>query len=129
MGQRLGSGAGTNASFGATHNFVPLPQLHLSLSADLAWANAADQKLNFGITPANAAAASAQGNPLPAYTPRAGLTTATLAAAGVYQYSRHWGVFGRFSLTDLVGSSDRNSPLTQRTFALSSLAFGVAYSF
>src|SRR5579864_2810402 len=52
-----------------------------------------------------------------------------LAAAGVSQISRHWGVFGRFSLTDLVGSSVRDSPLTQRTFTLSSFALGVAYSF
>jgi len=129
VGRRTGAGAATNASFGATHNFVPLPKLHLSLSADIAWANAADQELNFGITPTAAAAARAQGNPLPAYTPQAGFTTATLVAAGVYQFSRHWGVIGRFSLSDLVGSSVRNSPLTQRTFALSSFAVGAAYSF
>lgn len=126
---RTGSEAGTTASIGASYNFAPLPPLHLSFGANINWANAADQKLYFGITPADAAAASAQGNPLPAYTPRAGVNEVVLAAAGVYQISRHWGVFGRFSLTDLVGSSVRDSPLTQRTFTLSSFALGVAYSF
>jgi outer membrane scaffolding protein for murein synthesis (MipA/OmpV family) len=127
--QRMSSGTGTAAGFGASYNFAPRPQLHLSVSADIAWASTVDQKLTFGITPADAAAASAQGNPLPAYTPHAGVTAATLIGAGVYQISRHWGVIGRFSLSDLVGSSVRDSPLVQRKFALSSVALGMAYTF
>jgi MipA family protein len=126
--QRLGSGSGTTASFGASYNLAPLPQLHLSLSADVNWANASYQKTFFGITPADAATATAQGNPLPAYTPGSGATEASLAAAGVYQIGRHWGIIGRVGLNDLVGSSAKNSPLTQRTFA-PSFALGAAYMF
>jgi MipA family protein len=126
--QRLGSESGTTASFGASYNLAPLPQLHLSLSADVTWANASYQKTFFGITAADAATATAQGNPLPAYTPGSGLTDATLAAAGVYQIGRHWGVIGRIGLNDLVGSSAKDSPLTQRTFA-PSFAIGAAYMF
>jgi MipA family protein len=126
--QRLGSGSGTTASFGASYNFAPLQKLHLSLSADVTWANASYQKTFFGITPADAAAATAQGNPLPAYTPGSGVTEAALAAAGVYQIGRHWGVIGRIGLNDLVGSSAKNSPLTQRNFA-PSFALGAAYMF
>ena len=126
--KRAGRDSTTNVGFGASYNFAPLPQLHLSLSADTAWGDAADNKLKFGITPAAAEAATAQGNPLPAYTPGAGVTSATLAASGIYQFSKRWGVLGRLSVTDIVGSA-RNSPLTQRTASLSSLAIGVAYTF
>jgi outer membrane scaffolding protein for murein synthesis (MipA/OmpV family) len=127
--QRTGREAGTSASLAASYNFAPWPRLHLSLSADVGWDNAAQQKLIFGITPAAAAAASAQGNPLPAFATRPGVNDVTFVAAGVYQFTRRWGVLGRFSLTDLVGASARDSPLTQRAFALSSVAIGVAYSF
>jgi outer membrane scaffolding protein for murein synthesis (MipA/OmpV family) len=57
-----------------------------------------------------------------------GPTDASLAAAGVYQIGRHWGVIGRIGLNDLVGSSAKNSPLTQRNFA-PSFALGAAYMF
>jgi outer membrane scaffolding protein for murein synthesis (MipA/OmpV family) len=126
--QRLGSGSGTKASFGASYNVAPLPQLHLSLSGDVTWANASYEKTSFGITPADAAAATAQGNPLPAYTPGSGLTDISFAAAGVYQVGRHWGVIGRIAVHDLVGSSAKDSPLTQRTFA-PSFALGAMYMF
>ncbi len=127
--QRTGSGGGMTASFGASYNFSPWPQLHLSLGANVAWANAAEQKILFGVTPADAAVASAEGNPLPAYTPGSGLTGASLAGAGVYQLNRHWGIVGRVSFSDLVGSSVKDSPLTQRTSGLSSFGLGLAYMF
>ena len=98
MEHRTGSETGTTASFGGSYNFAPLPPLHLSFGANINWANAADQKLYFGITPADAAAASAQGNPLLAYTPRAGVNEVVVAAAGVYQISKHWGALSSFAL-------------------------------
>jgi outer membrane protein len=127
--KRAGKNPTAVVGFGASYNFAPVKQLHLSLSASTTWGDAADQELRFGITPAAAAAAAAQGNPLPAYTAHAGVIDATLAASGVYQFSRHWGVIGRVSITDIVGSSAKNSPLTERTFELSSFALGAAYSF
>lgn len=127
--QRTGSGAGTTASLAASYHFAPFPKLHLAFGPNIAWANAADQKVVYGITPADAAAATAQGNPLPAYTATAGLTTFTLVGAGVYQINRHWGVLGRVSFSDLIGSSARNSPLTQRSAELSSFGLAVAYMF
>jgi outer membrane scaffolding protein for murein synthesis (MipA/OmpV family) len=128
MEQRTDSGSGATAALAASYNLAPSPQLHLSLSALIAWNNTTLQKLEFGITPADSAAARAHGNPLPAYTPSGGLTDATLVASGVYQMSRHWGVIGRVSATDLIGSSARDSPLTQRTFALSG-GLALAYTF
>jgi outer membrane scaffolding protein for murein synthesis (MipA/OmpV family) len=126
--ERLGNGSGLKASFGGTYAFAPLPQLHLSLSADVSWANASYQKVFFGITPADAAAASAQGNPLPAYTPGSGATDASITAAGIYQIGKHWGLVGRLSEHDLVGSASKNSPLTQRS-NWTSVAVGAMYMF
>jgi outer membrane scaffolding protein for murein synthesis (MipA/OmpV family) len=125
---RLGSGSGTTATFGASYSIAPLPQLHLSLSGDVTWANASYRKTFFGITPADATAATAQGNPLPAYTPGSGLTDASFTVAGVYQVGRHWGLVGRVGLQDLVGSPAKDSPLTQRTLG-ASVGFGAMYMF
>ena len=126
--RRLGSTAGTQVELGASAAAAPLPKLHLSLGASLAWADASYQKTFFGVTAADAAQATALGNPLTAYTPKSGLTTAGVTAAGVYQMGRHWGLIGRLELQDLVGSQVKNSPLTQRTFQ-PAVAFGAAYTF
>jgi outer membrane scaffolding protein for murein synthesis (MipA/OmpV family) len=80
------------------------------------------------VTAADAAQATTLGNPLTAYTPKSGLTTAGLTAAGVYQMGRHWGLIGRLELQDLIGSQAKHSPLTQRTFQ-PGVAFGAAYQF
>ena len=81
-----------------------------------------------GVAAAQAAQATALDNPLTAYTPKAGLSTAGVTAAGVYQVSRHWGLIGRLELQDLIGSQPKNSPLTQRAFQ-PAVAFGAAYQF
>ena len=124
---RVGQKPGTLARFGASYNIAPTPQLHLSVSASIAWANASYQNLFFGITPANAAAASAQGNPLPVYTPRSGLTSAALAGTVVYQFTKHWGVLAFANEGHVLGAS-RDSPLTQRT-ATPVYAIAAAYTF
>jgi outer membrane protein len=126
--RRLGSTAGTQVELGASVAAAPLPQFHLSLGAGLTWADASFQKTFFGVTAADAARATALGNPLTAYTPKSGLTTAGLTAAGVYQMGRHWGLIGRLELQDLIGSQAKHSPLTQRTFQ-PGVAFGAAYQF
>ena len=118
---------GTLVRFGASYNTAPLPQLHLSVSASIAYANAAYQNLFYGITPADAAAASAQGNPLPTYTPRSGLTSAALVTTVVYQFTKHWGVLAFANLYNVIGPS-RDSPLTQRT-AAPIVAIGAVYMF
>src|SRR6202011_2360620 len=119
---------GTQVELGASAAAAPLPQLHLSLGAALTWADAGYQKTFFGVAATDAAQATALGNPLTAYTPKSGLTTAGLTAAGVYQMGRHWGLIGRLELQDLIGSQAKHSPLTQRTFQ-PAVAFGAAYTF
>jgi len=126
--RRLGSTAGTQVELGASLAAAPLPQFHLSLGAGLTWADASFQKTFFGVTAAQAAQATTLGNPLTSYTPKSGLTTAGVTAAGVYQVGKHWGLIGRLELQDLIGSQTKNSPLTQRTFQ-PGVAFGAAYQF
>ena len=91
-------------------------------------ARAGYQKTFFGVTPALAAQANELGNPLIAYTPKAGITTAGITAAGIYQISKHWGLIGRLGLQDLIGKQAKDSPLTQRTFQ-PSVGCGAAYQF
>jgi len=126
--RRIGSHPGTQASLGTSYGVAPLPDLHLSLSADLTWADASYQKAFFGVTPAEAAQATADGNPLKAYTPGSGLATVGFAAAGVYQLGGHWGLVARIGLHDLIGPSGKDSPLTQRTFQ-PNFAVGALYKF
>jgi outer membrane protein len=126
--RRLGSTAGTQVELGVSAAAAPLPQLHVSVGANLSWADASFQKTFFGVTAAQAAQATALGNPLTPYTPKAGLSTAGLTGVGVYQLGRHWGLIGRIELQDLIGSQPKHSPLTQRTFQ-PSVAFGAAYQF
>jgi outer membrane protein len=126
--RRLGATAGTQVELGASVSAALLPQFHLSLGAGLTWADSSLQKTFFGVTAAQAAQATQQGNPLTPYTPKSGLTTAGLTAVGVYQVGSHWGLIGRIELQDLIGSQVKDSPLTQRTFQ-PGFAFGAAYQF
>ena len=126
--RRLGSTAGTQVELGASVSAAPMQQLHLSLGASVGWADSSYQRTFFGVTAAQAAEATALDNPLTPYTPKAGLSTAGVTAAGVYQVSRHWGLIGRLELQDLIGSQPKHSPLTQRTFQ-PGVAFGAAYQF
>jgi outer membrane scaffolding protein for murein synthesis (MipA/OmpV family) len=125
---KFGSSAGTQASLGMSLSAAPLPRFHLSLGADLTWANSQYQRTNFGVTAAEAAQATAAGNPMSAYTPGSGLLDFNVTAVALYQMSKHWGLIGRIGLADLVGSPAKDSPLTQRTFQ-PSVAFGALYKF
>jgi outer membrane protein len=127
VARRLGSKPGTTVQLDGSISAAPLPQLLVSLSADLTWADSGYQKTFFGLTAAEAAQATSKGNPLTAYTPGSGLTMASLTAAAVYQLNEDWGLIARVSLQDLVGTPAKNSPLTQRTFQ-TVLAFGAIYN-
>lgn len=126
--QRLGSNPGTTVRFAAAVSAAPIPQLHLTLSSELTWASASYQKTFFGVTPAQAAQATTQGNPLPAYTPGSGLTGVSLIASGVYQVGQHWGYVARLGFNDIVGKPAKDSPLTQRAFA-PTVGIGALYKF
>jgi MipA family protein len=128
VGHRLGSTSGTQASIGASVSAAATQHFHISLSADVNWADARYQQTFFGVTAAEAAQATAKGNPLPAYTPGSGLTSVGMIAAGVYQVGDHWGLVARIGFHDLLGTSVKGSPLTQRTFQ-PSFAVGAMYKF
>jgi outer membrane protein len=125
---RLGSASGTQVSFGGSVSAAPTPQFHVSLSAEVTWTDASYNKTFFGVTAAEAAQATVQGNPLTPYTPGSGLNSVALTGAGVYQLGDHWGLIARVGLRELVGKSVKDSPLTQRTFQ-PNIAFGAAYKF
>jgi outer membrane protein len=127
VGRRLGSKPGTTVQLDGSVSAQPLPQFHVSLSADLTWADSGYQKTFFGVTAAEAAQATSKGNPLTAYRPGSGLTMASLTAAAVYQVSEDWGLIARISLQDLVGTPAKKSPLTQRTFQ-TVVAVGAIYN-
>ncbi len=128
IARRVGSHPGTAADVGAAYSVAPIPSLQLNFSTSLSWADASAQNTIFGISPADAAHATAVGNPLPAYTPRSGLVTAGATATAVYLLGEHWGVVGRIGLVDLIGNSVKDSPLTERTFQ-PNFAIGGLYVF
>lgn len=125
---RFGASSGTRVNVGASVAAAPVPQWHLAVSANVSWADANYERTYFGITAADAAQAASQGNPLPVYTPGAGLEKVALTGSSVYQISDHWGLVARLSLQDLVGAASKDSPLVQRPFG-PSIAFGAMYKF
>ena len=125
---KFGSAGQTEASVGASYSLTPIPRLHLSIGAHVNWGDARYGRINFGVTPSEAALANSLGNPLTAYKAKAGVTTAGVTAAGLYQIGKHWGMVGRVGLQDLVGSAAKDSPLTQKTF-VPSVALGAMYQF
>jgi outer membrane protein len=125
---KFGSAGQADAAFGASYSLTPIPRLHLSLGAHVNWGDSRYGRVNFGITPAEAAQANLLGNPLTPYRAKAGVTTVGVTGAGLYQFNKHWGLVGRIGLQDLVGSAAKDSPLTQRTF-VPSVALGAMYQF
>ena len=124
----FGSNPSTEVSFGTSFGFVPTPRLHLSIGADLSWVDSRFSRKYFGVTPAEAAQATAEGNPLTAYAPGSGFSTVGMTATGVYALTRHWGIVSRLGLTDIIGTQPKDSPLTQRTFGVS-FGIGGIYKF
>lgn len=128
VGRRLGANPGTQAQIAFGASASPAPALHLTATVSVGWADASYQRLFFGVTPQDSVLAAQAGNPLPVYVPKAGLTSAHLVFGAVYQFGVHWGFVARAGLSDLVGSSAKDSPLTRNSLG-KSVAFGVAYMF
>ena len=124
----IGSKPSTEVTLGTALGFAPTPRLHLSVGADLAWVDSRYSRKYFGITPAEAASATAQGNLLTAYAPGSGLATFGMVGTGVYAVSPHWGIVSRLGFTDLIGKVAKDSPLTQRDFGVS-FGIGGIYKF
>lgn len=116
VARRVGSHPGTAGSVAASYAITPVPSLQLNVSTSLTWADASTQNTFFGISPGAASRAAAVGNPLPPYTPGAGLVNVSTTFSAVYLLGDHWGVVGRVGLVHLLGDPVRDSPLTQRTF-------------
>jgi MipA family protein len=128
LAHRVGSHPGTAASFGTTYSVSPLPNLELTASTSVSWADAHSLNTFFGISPAEAAHTVAIGNPLPPYAPRSGVFNVSATFAAVYMLGDHWGLVGRVGLIDLIGNSVNDSPLTQRSFQPNT-QIGVLYVF
>ncbi|HWK48083.1 MAG TPA: MipA/OmpV family protein [Stellaceae bacterium] len=127
-GNTFGPNPGTEVSFGTNYAFTPLPRLHVSVGPQITWADSRYDKAYFGVTSAEAARATALGNPMRAYSPGAGIKDIGLSATGMYQVTEHWGLVTHVGLSELVGDAAKNSPLTQRTFQ-PSFAIGGTYKF
>jgi outer membrane protein len=126
--RQFGSLPATEASLAASFTAAPTPRLHLSIGAQINWG---DQKFNqkfFGVTPADAAAATAAGNELQPYHPGSGITNAGIVSTGVYALTGHWGLVGRLGFSEIIGTPAKDSPLTQRTFG-ASVGLGAIYQF
>jgi outer membrane scaffolding protein for murein synthesis (MipA/OmpV family) len=65
---------------------------------------------------------------LTAYDPKSSLGTVGMTATSVYAMTEHWGFVTRLGLRDLIGSAEKNSPLTERTFGVD-FALGAIYKF
>jgi outer membrane scaffolding protein for murein synthesis (MipA/OmpV family) len=124
----FGSNPTTEVSLGTSLGFAPTARLHFSIGADLSWVDSRFSRKYFGVTPAEAAQATAEGNPLTAYTPGSGLSTIGMTATGVYALSHHWGIVSRLGLSDVIGTPAKDSPLTQRNFGVS-FGIGGIYKF
>ena len=126
--RELGTDAGTQAGLAASFEAAPTPRFHLSLGAQLSWADSEFNQKHFGVTPAAAAQATAEGNPMGAYVAGSGLTNIGMSATGVYAWSGHWSIALRLGVTDLIGTPARDSPLTQRKVG-GSFTIGPLYKF
>jgi len=126
--RELGSRPGTEAEVGASFAMAPNPRWHVSVGAQLNWHDSKFNQKYFGVTAAEAAQASALGNPMTAYVPGSGLGTVGMTATSVYALTEHWGLVTRLGFRDVIGSSIKNSPLTERTFG-GDFALGAIYKF
>jgi len=128
VGRELGSQPGTEVELGASLGMAPTPRWHVSVGTQLNWHDAKFNQKYFGVTAAEAAQATASGNVLTAYDPKSSLGTFGMTATSVYAMTEHWGLVTRLGFRDLIGSSVKNSPLTERPFGVD-FAVGAIYKF
>jgi outer membrane protein len=126
--RELGSQPGTEAQLGASFAMAPTPRWHVSVGTQINWHDSKFNEKYFGVTPAEAAQATASGNSMIAYVPGSGLGTVGMTGTSVYAMTEHWGLVTRVGLRDVIGSQVKNSPLTERTFAVD-FAVGAIYKF
>jgi outer membrane scaffolding protein for murein synthesis (MipA/OmpV family) len=124
----FGPNPGTEVSADANVTFLPLAGLRVSVGPQITWADSRYDRAYFGVTADEAARATAEGNPLRAYTPGAGIKDIGLSANVLYQLTDHWGLSAHLGVVDLVGSAPKDSPLTQRQFQ-PMLGIGATYRF
>jgi outer membrane protein len=128
VNREFGSQPGTEVQLGASVGLAPTPRWHVSFGTQVNWHDSKFNQKYFGVTVAEAAQATAVGNTMSAYTPGSGLGTVGLTSTSVYALTEHWGFVTRLGLRDLIGSAEKNSPLTQRTFGVD-FAVGAIYKF
>ncbi|MDR3517342.1 MAG: MipA/OmpV family protein [Azospirillaceae bacterium] len=124
----FGPNPGAKLSFASHYSFTPLSRLLVSVGPEVTWADHRYNQAYFGVTSAEATQASAQGNPLRAYSPGSGINDVSLSLSGVYAVTDHWQWMTNVRLSELVGNAAKNSPLTQRQFQ-PGIMTGVAYKF
>ncbi|MDP9014025.1 MAG: MipA/OmpV family protein [Pseudomonadota bacterium] len=128
VGRELGSQPATEVQLGASLGMAPTPRWHVSVGTQLTWHDSKFNQKYFGITPAEAAQATASGNLLTAYDPKSSLGPFGITATSVYAMTEHWGLVTRLGLRDLIGSAEKKSPLTERIFGVD-FALGAIYKF
>jgi len=124
----LGSQPSSVVSVRASYLYVPTPRWHISVGVVANWNDSKYNQKFYGITPAEAAQATAQGNPLTPYRPGSGIGTVGLTATSVYALTEHWGIVTRFALRDVAGSAAKDSPLTDRANGVD-FGMGAIYKF
>jgi outer membrane protein len=127
-GRELGSQPATEVQLGVSLGMAPTPRWHVSVGTQLNWHDSKFNQKYFGITPAEAAQATASGNLLTAYAPKSGLGTFGVTATSVYAMTEHWGLVTRLGFRDVIGSAAKDSPLTERPFGVD-FALGAIYKF
>jgi outer membrane protein len=128
VNREFGSQPGTEVELGASLAMAPSPRWHVSVGTRVNWHDSKFNQKYFGITPAEAAQATAVGNTMAAYMPGSGLGSVGMTATSVYAITEHWGFVTRLGLRDLIGSQAKDSPLTQRAFGVD-FAVGAIYKF
>jgi outer membrane protein len=126
--RELGSQPATEVQLGTSVAMAPTPRWHVSVGAQLNWHDSKYNQKYFGLTPTEAAQATASGNLLTAYAPKSSFGTIGMTATSVYAMTEHWGLVARLGFRDLIGSAEKNSPLTERTSGMD-YALGAIYKF
>jgi MipA family protein len=124
----FGSQPSNVVSVRASYLFVPTPRWHVSAGVVANWNDSKYNQKFYGITPAEAAEATAQGNPLTPYRPGSSIGTVGLTTTSVYALTEHWGIVTRFALRDVAGSAAKDSPLTDRANGVD-FGMGAIYKF
>jgi MipA family protein len=125
--ERLGDHSGTTATLAGLYSFKPLPKLKLAIGPKVTFADRKYNQAYFGVTEDEAVQATALGNPLHAYSAKAGIQDVGLSMTAFYDLSDHWRLAGIAGVSELL-SKDAESPLVQHRFQ-PELGLGVLYKF